>query len=566
MNQPHTFVQPAATTFTVADLVASARAGKIRIPQFQRPLRWKWDDVRRLFDSISKGYPIGSVLLWRRPAPKGQVKLGPISMEASDYPDAFWVVDGQQRITSLSSALSTEGLASDDFAVAYDLDERLFVRPPKTESPTVIPLPVLFDLQKLIQWGQDHPEMAKRMTEASAVTTAIRQFSIPAYIVEQQDEGVLRDIFDRMNNYGRRLSRAEVFGALHPGEQGDAPGQGWFERIIDEIESEFSFGRCDDDTVLKAILARRGPDVTREIREEFGEARKNRDFSAETKDEAYRLGGEALKRAVQFLQSIGVPHLAFLPYRYQLIVLTRFFSHFLDPDERNRALLRRWFWRTSLVGPNVYSGSWNQALRSLSACVIAEEETQSVQRLLSAIDTHKGAVRLPDLKAFRPNHARSRVALCALWDLQPISFSSLEPYTRSDLADVIGEKNSPLAALQRLVPSPPPDARQWLANLMFNLEGEKFRGVGAEATKSDASLSSLIQSHALNDELLGRLTEALSTKEPSDSRRFLEVRHLVLAQIVDAFIQGATQWDFEDTPPLDSFDLDDDYDEEEDGT
>jgi Fe2+ or Zn2+ uptake regulation protein len=35
-------------------------------------------------------------------------------------------------------------------------------------------------------------------------------------VVEQQDEATVRDIFDRMNNSGKRLSRAEVFSALHP--------------------------------------------------------------------------------------------------------------------------------------------------------------------------------------------------------------------------------------------------------------------------------------------------------------------------------------------------------------
>jgi len=57
------FSQPTAKTFSLIDLVAAASAGRLRIPEFQRPLRWQWKDVSRLFDSIVKGYPIGNLLL-----------------------------------------------------------------------------------------------------------------------------------------------------------------------------------------------------------------------------------------------------------------------------------------------------------------------------------------------------------------------------------------------------------------------------------------------------------------------------------------------------------------------
>ena len=68
--------RPSATMFTVERLVLMARSGEIRIPHFQRDFRWQRQDVVRLFDSIVRGYPVGSLLLWRRPAPKQLIKLG----------------------------------------------------------------------------------------------------------------------------------------------------------------------------------------------------------------------------------------------------------------------------------------------------------------------------------------------------------------------------------------------------------------------------------------------------------------------------------------------------------
>jgi uncharacterized protein with ParB-like and HNH nuclease domain len=94
--------QPAARTFSVVDLVAEAVEGRIRIPEFQRPLRWQWQDAQRLFDSIIKGYPIGNLLLWKRHAPAGLVKLGGLEVKSRKFDEGWWVVDGQQRLPILN--------------------------------------------------------------------------------------------------------------------------------------------------------------------------------------------------------------------------------------------------------------------------------------------------------------------------------------------------------------------------------------------------------------------------------------------------------------------------------
>lgn len=52
--------QPSATTYDMVDLVAEAWRGRVRVPHFQRDFRWGRKDVIRLFDSIVRGFPIGS--------------------------------------------------------------------------------------------------------------------------------------------------------------------------------------------------------------------------------------------------------------------------------------------------------------------------------------------------------------------------------------------------------------------------------------------------------------------------------------------------------------------------
>src|SRR5262249_11316265 len=210
-----------------------------------------------------------------------------------------------------------------------------FVPARRAADPAVVPLPVLFDLDRLIEWfsgsGRVVPDS---FAEARRVAKLLRQFKVPAYLVRQGDEKTLTDIFDRMNNYGKRLSRVEVSSALFAGPEAGAAERPTIGGIADSVALRTGFGKIDDDTVLAAILARRGPDPSREIRHEFDRERRRTvsDFPHEDRDAAYVAGEEALVRAVEFLRNdAGVPHLSMLAYRALLVVLARFFAHFPTP-------------------------------------------------------------------------------------------------------------------------------------------------------------------------------------------------------------------------------------------
>ena len=99
--------RPIADARSVSELVELAREGRLRIPPFQRRFRWYGKDIEQLFDSIRKGYPIGSILLWEREAQAAIVEFGPLEVAAPELRDAWWVVDGQQRLTSLIGVLAS---------------------------------------------------------------------------------------------------------------------------------------------------------------------------------------------------------------------------------------------------------------------------------------------------------------------------------------------------------------------------------------------------------------------------------------------------------------------------
>ncbi|MFI5901266.1 DUF262 domain-containing protein [Streptomyces cyaneofuscatus] len=564
--RPGLDTQPSATTFDLEELVDRAWSGYVRVPHFQRDFRWTRADVARLFDSIVKGYPVGSLLLWVRPASKGKIHLGQLEIDAPQSDGAFWVVDGQQRVTSLANALHPASTHDSRFSLAYDLRTSQFTSQPAQIDPWIIPLPVIFDLQGVLTWFSKYPEISSHLHEATSVTKKLRQFNIPAYLVKQDDEAILRDIFDRMNNYGKRLSRAEIFSALFAGPEEGAGERLNISLIAEHINESFGFGIIDDDTVLRAILARRGPDPAREIRSEFSdESRRGTvEFPGEDRDAAYLAGEEALRLAVQFLQNVaGVPHFTFLTYRYLLVVLCRFFAHFPEPDIRSLQLMRRWYWRTTLAGPEIFKGSFTNAMRVLCSRIRKGDLIGSVDRLLEPVGRLDQP--MPDLRRFRTNEAVGKMALCALWSINPRSPRSGQPYERSQLTEVLTDRPTAADAVRYIISQriAPPEYRLWAANrIVVPNDFESVDEILGRLAQYPLDMEEdrwrdVLASHAITPSMAQFLADG-------DVSQFLRARQEALTVVFRDFLQKMAEWGFENTPPLSELIIPDDEEEDTD--
>ena len=94
----------------IKKLIDRISSGDIRIPAFQRNYVWEPDQVSFLLDSIYKEFPIGTVILWKTDNRlNSEKKLGFFELPEpqKDYP-VNYVLDGQQRLTSLFSVFQTE--------------------------------------------------------------------------------------------------------------------------------------------------------------------------------------------------------------------------------------------------------------------------------------------------------------------------------------------------------------------------------------------------------------------------------------------------------------------------
>ncbi len=144
---------------TVEELVLRAREGEVRVPSFHRGLKWGERHVIELFDSILRGYPIGSLLLWEHAADAGRVHIGPIAVDAPETRTAWWVVDGQQRLTALTAALTRPlplpARPDNPYVVYFDVATNTFRSPtPSEQVPEAwVPGPLLSDSVRLLRWA-----------------------------------------------------------------------------------------------------------------------------------------------------------------------------------------------------------------------------------------------------------------------------------------------------------------------------------------------------------------------------------------------------------------------------
>ncbi|QDV81047.1 GmrSD restriction endonuclease domain-containing protein [Botrimarina mediterranea] len=95
---------------SVEELVQTIERGELRLPEMQRRYVWKAPRVRDLLDSLYRGYPSGAILIWEtdEAVPTRDFAVG---QSGNPYQTTKLLLDGQQRLTSLSAVVRGEPIA-----------------------------------------------------------------------------------------------------------------------------------------------------------------------------------------------------------------------------------------------------------------------------------------------------------------------------------------------------------------------------------------------------------------------------------------------------------------------
>lgn len=342
-------------TFFIEEIVGKLKRGELRIPAFQRGFVWSPDDVAFLMDSVYKGYPFGSVLLWRTKTKLSQERdLGPFTLPepTADYPIDY-VLDGQQRLTSILGIFATDLPRSDriewrdiyfDFSSVDDGQTTQFLALEDNEvDPTRhFPLNIIFDSSEYRKATVLFDEaLANRIDE---LKKRFQQALFPYSMVETEEKEKIAIVFERINRKGVPLDTFQLLSAWTWSEEFELRQQ--FEELAAELEP-FGFEGVGDDTDLllrctaAVLIDKESPESLLNV------------TGTDVRNVLPIVRGGLLK-SIDFLKNnLGVVRFANLPFPTILIPLTAFFASSEDEQQSLSAeqanTLTQWFWRASFA-------------------------------------------------------------------------------------------------------------------------------------------------------------------------------------------------------------------------
>ncbi|MBE9102133.1 DUF262 domain-containing protein [filamentous cyanobacterium LEGE 07170] len=342
---------PQPQTITFSSLVTSIEQGQIKIPQFQRDFVWTMQRSAGLIDSIIKGYPIGTFIFWRTKEQLRSVKnIGhqelpePVKGEFVDY-----VLDGQQRLTSLFASLKGVKLIrdngkTDDFArIFIDLDAKesdqiVITDIEGKDSQNLISILDLLigNFMTLASYPQEYH--AKLNTYKNRIESY--QYSIIQ--VKDAPIDIATEIFTRINVGGKSLSLFEIMVAKTFDHDRKFDLSEKFQELLENLKP-LNYETISDATVLQTVSIILSKECKRQAILKLGKD----DFI-----NTWERAKDSIERTVEYFRNCyRIPVSQLLPYNALIPPFSYFFFHHPDkPTGKQKEFLEDFFWRCSLSG------------------------------------------------------------------------------------------------------------------------------------------------------------------------------------------------------------------------
>ena len=411
MNLP----EPQSVTFTA--LFAEIEKGTIKIPQFQRDFVWSKARSAKLLDSIVKGYPIGTFILWKTHERLRSIRnLGGVSLPDTPKGDAVeYVLDGQQRLTSLFVTL--KGLkidrdgAQEDFShfwvdlTVSESEEIILMESEGHHEKDIIQLKDLLsgDFAYLASFPKELQERIR------TYKNRIESYQFSAILMKDAAIDVATEVFTRLNTGGQLLSVFEIMVAktYDPDKKFDLAEK--FNTLIAELQA-VDYETLSSATVLQmvAVLIRK-------------DCRKKEILSLPKSEviETWPKAVAAIRATVDYFRNYyRIPVSRLLPYPGLVIPFAYYFDkHHDKPTGDQQHFLQDFFWRVSL------GGRYSQSLESRVA-----QDIGKIDRILKGkLPTYDWAV---DVTAefiekngyFSTSRSFVKAILCVLAHKEPKSF------------------------------------------------------------------------------------------------------------------------------------------------
>jgi hypothetical protein len=383
-------------SFAITTYLDNLRRGQYQIPTFQREVVWERDRVKRLWDSIYKFYPLGSILVWRTEMHLQSHREigGHLLTDEPTSREYQYLLDGQQRTTALLTSIyggKIKGKEESDPRVYVDLSiaspddvedeswrERFLFwdeiddrggellrnagRQKRYDAGLVVSL---IDIthkyseieERLDTGGRDYKDPARE--QLRRFRQVLDNYKLSFIELRGIEVAEVCQIFERVNQAGQPLSMFDIVVAkTFRTEKKESPGfylRGRIDGFRHELELAASqYGAVEDMTLLQILAV-----LVRDTVEESGiqniTPRYLNLLRTEHLETVWEDGKKAIRKVFDFLNNhLRLPGPALVPFGYFYMSLA---SYFFRNDEPDYDLLRKYFWYFSFHNDDLLSNT-----------------------------------------------------------------------------------------------------------------------------------------------------------------------------------------------------------------
>lgn len=415
------FIQP------LPSMLQEVMGGEIQVPRFQREGTedtWTAEQRGDLLDSVYRGFPIGTILLWTTDKDIGcRQTVGGYQVEAPAIgrPRRL-LLDGHQRLSTLVGILGpgVQGAQPDrctwdemwyfDLGDSEDPDRRsrdrfILAKDRHEPEPTHLPLRIVLDRVALNRWVRECDLTDEQLLLSDSLRDRFREYNLPVAVLAADSLREATESFKRINSSGTPMDDFHMVAALAFGPGVDV--KECFNDLREELLAPAGWHSLADSDVLRVcagLVPRQHP----------SKLQVDTLARALAKDpNLVRRAFEAVATAAELLADWGIHGPGALPYSWQLITLAIEVGreNGLDVQQAFHAdAARRWFWRTTYGGvfAGVNSAVYDRASAALRQMANGGDDDM-MRRDLSLIVTE---VRRFDFRSVRSKASALVMARC----------------------------------------------------------------------------------------------------------------------------------------------------------
>ena len=212
----------------ISEAISDVRTQNLVLPEFQREYVWSREQAKQLLVSLTRKYPVGSLLFWKTQEPpelknvtKMPERLGTVQV----------ILDGQQRLTTLYMLITGEippyyvsrDITNDIRDLFYNVgdgDFQYFQPVRMRDNPRWVKVVDCFNgesvnvfniAQKTVGETETAFQQAQLYESNLSRLRGIKEVDLPVQVIPTEaslDDAI--DVFDRLNSLGTKLTDAEL--------------------------------------------------------------------------------------------------------------------------------------------------------------------------------------------------------------------------------------------------------------------------------------------------------------------------------------------------------------------